>query len=77
MDVTLALPPEAAPSALNTLSGTVAAVEPEPDGFRSRVRPSIESAGEIAALLTRRTVAAIGLAEGRPVLAPFKATAER
>lgn len=74
-DVTLALAVEAGSSALNTLSGRVAGIEPLADGTTARVRVAIANAGEIAALVTRRSVAALGLTEGAPVIARFKATA--
>lgn len=74
-DVTLALAVEAGSSALNALSGQVAGIEVLPDGTSARVRVAIANAGEIAALVTRRSVVALGLTEGAPVLARFKATA--
>lgn len=76
-DVTLTLTSETGTSALNTLAGTVAGIEVRPDGTTARVRVTIAGAGEIAALVTRRSVAALGLTEGLPVLARFKATAVR
>jgi molybdopterin-binding protein len=76
-DVTLALAHESGTSALNTLSGAVAGVETLADGTCARVRVAVAGAGEIAALVTRRSVAALGLVEGAPVLASFKATAVR
>lgn len=74
-DVTLVLAVEAGSSALNSLSGRVAGIEPLPDGTTARVRVAIANVGEIAALVTCRSVAALGLSEGAPVLARFKATA--
>lgn len=74
-DVTLSLAVETGSSALNTLSGRVAGIEPLPDGTTARVRVVIANVGEIAALVTRRSVAVLDLAEGAPVFARFKATA--
>lgn len=76
-DVTLALSRAEGTSALNTLAGVVAGVEVLSDGTSARVRVAVFGAGEIAAVVTRRSVAALGLAEGLPVLARFKATAVR
>ncbi|MBN2629455.1 MAG: TSUP family transporter, partial [Rhodobacteraceae bacterium] len=75
--LTLTLASETGTSALNTLAGTVAGIEVRPDGTTARVRVTIAGTGEIAALVTRRSVAALGLTEGLPVLARFKATAVR
>lgn len=65
-DVTLALAVEAESSALSTLSGLVAGIEPLPKGTTARVRVAVANAGEIAVLATRRSVAAFGLAKGAP-----------
>lgn len=76
-DVTLALAAETATSALDTPTGAVSRVEQLPDGASARVRAQVAGAGEIVALVTLRSVAALGLAEGAPVLARLKATAVR
>lgn len=74
-DVTLALAADACSSALNTLSGQVVGIERLPDGTTARVRVAIANVGEIAALVTCRSVSALHLTEGVPVFARFKATA--
>lgn len=76
-DVTLALAVEAGSSALNTLSGRVAGIDLLADGATARVRLAIADAGEISALVTCRSVTGLGLIEGAPVFARFKATAVR
>lgn len=72
-DVTLALAMESGSSALNTLSGRVAGIDPLADGATARVRVAIADVGEIAALVTRRSVSALHLIQGAPVFARFKA----
>lgn len=74
-DVTLAMAVETTTSAFNTLRDTVAGVEPLPDETTARVRISIAGTGEMLVLVTRRSVVALGLAEGLPVLARFRLTA--
>ena len=72
-DVTLLLPTEAAPlsSARNYLSGTIVRVTPSTPATRIVVDVGFL----LVATVTARSVADLGLAEGVPIIAAFKASA--
>jgi tungstate transport system ATP-binding protein len=72
-DVTLLLPTEAAPlsSARNSLSGTIVRVTPSTPA----TRVVVDVGFPLVATVTARSVADLGLAEGMPIIAAFKASA--
>jgi len=72
-DVTLLLPTEVAPlsSARNYLTGTIVSVTPSTPA----VRVVVDVGFPLVATVTARSVADLGLAEGVPAIAAFKASA--
>ena len=60
-------------SALNRLSGPVRRVS----GVGNRIRVSLESRPSIVAEITEESVARLGVAPGRPMVASWKATGTR
>jgi len=72
-DVTLLLPTEVAPlsSARNYLTGTIVRVTPSTPA----VRVVVDVGFPLVATVTARSVADLGLAEGVPIVAAFKASA--
>jgi molybdopterin-binding protein len=71
-DVTLARrPPDGPTSARNVLPGVVARLVPLGD----RVRAVVDVGFPVVAVLTARSAEELGLAEGQPVVALFKASA--
>ncbi len=72
-DVTLVLPTEVAPlsSARNYLTGTIVRVTPSSPA----VRVVVDVGFPLVATVTARSVADLGLAEGVPIIAAFKASA--
>jgi molybdopterin-binding protein len=72
-DVTLSLPTEVAPlsSARNCLTGTIVSVTPSTPA----VRVVVDVGFPLVATVTARSVADLGLAEGVPTIAAFKASA--
>jgi molybdate transport system ATP-binding protein len=65
------MPPEG--SLQNIFSGSIVELIPEPPGGE-RVRVVLDTRPALVAEVTREAVAALGLAEGEPVYAAFKAT---
>ena len=72
-DVTLMLPAETAPlsSARNRLTGTITRIVPSTPG----TRVVVDVGFPLVAVVTARSIAELGLADGTPVTAVFKASA--
>ena len=72
-DITLLLPTEGAPlsSARNYLAGTIVRITPSTPA----IRVVVDVGFPLVATVTARSVADLGLAEGAPIIAAFKASA--